>query len=194
MSTSAYIPIQQFRSTRIIITLVVSLLIVGMVVWEHFHGGVPSHHILQQKDLPEISNWWGGLLLPILTWILTGRVQTRIEKQVAQNQKLDNLTISTIGFFSTGLLLAILIVISFLNNYEPFLDNVPYIFLLLGLIVPIYYAEFILGFILGMAYTFGAILPTVFILILAGIGCLIYRYLRPLILKLTHTLTKITKP
>jgi hypothetical protein len=38
---------------------------------------VPSHHILANKDLPTISNGWGALLLPLLTWFLLYRIQKR---------------------------------------------------------------------------------------------------------------------
>ncbi len=46
---------------KIIGTTVITLSMLVLLTWQHFHGGVPSHHILQQKDLPEISNWWGAL-------------------------------------------------------------------------------------------------------------------------------------
>ena len=75
----------------------------------------------------------------------------------------------------TGLILEILLLVSFANDYKPFLDNVSY-FLLLSLFIPIYYAEFNLGFVLGITYTFGTILPTVFVVILAGIGFFDYRF------------------
>jgi hypothetical protein len=153
-------------------------MILGLLFWEHFHGGVPSHHILQQKDLPEISNWWGAILIPMLSWVLIGRIESRIFKQgtFAQNQK-----IKIIGLFLTGLFFGFLLVFSFTNNYQFFLDNVPYTILLLSFLIPIYYAEFILGFILAMVYTFGAILPTIFIMIFALLGYLIHRFIRSLV-------------
>jgi hypothetical protein len=176
--------------TRIIITGIVTILMVGLLSWQYFHGGVPSHHILQQKDLPEISNWWGGMLLPALTWILLGRIAKRLNKQDSLIQQTKNQNIKITGLFLLGLMLGILIVISFTNDYKLFLDNVPYVFLLLSLVFPVYYAEFILGFILGMAYTFGVILPTIFILILTAVGFLIYRFVRPLILRVTKYIYK----
>ena len=82
-----------------------------------------------------------------------------------------------------GLLLGICLAVSFTNGYNSFLDNVLYLFLVLGFFLPLFYSEFILGFILGMTYTFGAILPTIFILIIATVGFLIYRFVRPLLLR-----------
>ena len=169
--------------TRILLTSTVTIMILGLLFWQYFHSGVPSHHILQQKDLPEISNWWGALLLPVLTWILLGRIENRLNKQESLIQQAKNQHIKIIGLFLLGLILGISIAMSFTNGYKLFLDNVLYVLLIFSLIFPIYYAEFILGFILGMTYTFGAILPTIFILILAALGFLIYRFIRPLIMR-----------
>jgi hypothetical protein len=168
---------------RIFLTGTITVLIFGLLLWQYFHSGVPSHHILQQKDLPEISNWWGGLLLPVLTWIVSGRIEKRLSKQASLTQEPKNQNFKTIGLFLLGLILGISIAVSFTNDYKLFLDNVLYVFLVLSLIFPLYYAEFILGFILGMTYTFGAILPTVFILIIAALGFLIYQFIRPLMLR-----------
>ena len=63
---------------RIYFVVVVTAGIWGLLIWNHFHGGVLSHHILHQEDLPTISNWWGGLILPLLTLLLTYRIQKRI--------------------------------------------------------------------------------------------------------------------
>lgn len=176
--------------TRIFLTSTVTVLIFGLLFWEYFHSGVPSHHILQQKDLPEISNWWGGLLLPVLTWILLGRIEKRLNKQDTFNQQNKNKNVKIIGLFLSGLIFGISIVVSFTNDYKLFLDNVLFVFLVLSLIFPLYYSEFILGFILGMTYTFGAILPTIFILIIAALGLLIYRFIRPIILRASKVFGK----
>jgi len=161
----------------------VTFLILGFLTWEHFHGGVVSHHILQQKDLPSISNWWGGILLPILTWFLLSRTEKRLDKEISQTEHTNNSFSKVFWIFLTALVFGILISISFTNAYKPFLDNVPYILIVLSFIIPIYYSEFILGFIIGMTYTFGAILPTVFILIIAAVGLIAYRFIRPLFLR-----------
>jgi uncharacterized membrane protein (DUF485 family) len=171
--------------TKIFITSIVTILILGLLCWQHFNGGVPSHHILQRKDLPEISNWWGGLLLPILTWLSLDRIERRLNKQVSTTQDTKSQYIKILRLFFFGLTFGLLIAVSFTNGYKHFLDKVPYIFLIVSFIIPIYYAEFILGFILGMTYTFGAILPTIFVLIIATLGFLIYRFIRPLITRVT---------
>lgn len=65
------------------ITAVITLFIFSILLWDHIHGGVQSHHILDQEELPAISNWWGGLLLPVLSWILLGRIEKRLSKKAA---------------------------------------------------------------------------------------------------------------
>src|ERR1022692_3662511 len=69
------------KKLRLIITVIISVLILGLLIWDYFHDGVLSHHILDQKNLPAISNWWSGILLPILTWFLLGKIKSRIENQ-----------------------------------------------------------------------------------------------------------------
>lgn len=166
-------------SKRLFLTGVATVAIVTLLCWQHFHGGVPAHHILQKKELPAISNWWGALLLPLLTWFLLGRVK----KRVGENSS-SAATRKSWYIFAAGLFFGIALAVAFTLDYKLFLDNVPYILLALGLIIPIFYAEFILGFVLGMSYTFGAILPTAFVLIMAGLGYVLYRFLRPLLLRL----------
>ncbi|TVR76334.1 MAG: hypothetical protein EA409_13650 [Saprospirales bacterium] len=82
------------------------------------------------------------------------------------------------------MILAVLIAVSFVNGYQLFIDHVLYGILILSLFIPIFYSEFILGFVLGMTLTFGAILPTIFILAMAVPGLVIYRFIRPFIIRL----------
>lgn len=179
---------QTWTKIKALIVGIVTLLIFTFLFWEYFHGGVTSHHILHQQDFPSISNWWSGLLLPILTWLLLSRIEKRIDMQSSQTQH-SNKSISKICWmFLTALVFGVLLSISFVNEYKPFLDNVLYILIILSFIIPIFYSEFILGFILGMTYTFGAIIPTLFILIMAVIGLFAYIFIRPIILRLTTRL------
>ncbi|MBA3648323.1 MAG: hypothetical protein H0W62_07210 [Chitinophagales bacterium] len=175
---------------RILITGIVTISILGLLLWQYFHGEVPSHHILNRKDMPEISNWWGGLLLPLLTWLLLSKIENRVSKRDPLTPQVKNQNIKVWGLFLLGLIFGIVLAASFMNNYKPLLDNVFYIFLALSLIVPVYYPEFILGFVLAMTFTFGAILPTAFILIIAAFGFLLYRFIRPLILRVTKVVSK----
>lgn len=173
-----------YRLMKVVITAGITCLIVGWLLWAHFHGGVGSHFILRNKDLPEISNWWGGLLLPVLTWLLLGSIEKRLTKQETSLLQPKDQHFKILGLFLLGLLLGVSISVAFAYDYKPFLDNVLFIILLLSLLVPIYFAELILGFILGMTYTFGVVLPTIFILLFGAIGFPLYRFIRPLLFRL----------
>ena len=178
------------NGTKVIITGTVTLFIFVVLLLEHFSGGVPSHHLLHQKDLPAISNWWSGAFLPVITWILLGRIEMRLDRQNKKQQQTNDWYKKIFGLFMIGLVFAVLIAVSFTYGYHLFLDNVIYFLLILSLIIPIYYPEFILGFILGMTFTFGAILPSIFILIFAVIGAIIYKFLSPMLIKLIRLITK----
>lgn len=126
----------------------------------------------------------------LLGFFCVGLKRDLIKKFHRHNRRITLLA-PFFGFFLTGLVFGILLSTSFTNEYKPFLDNVLYIIIVLSFIIPVYYSEFILGFILGMTYTFGAIIPTVFILIIAVIGLVAYRLIRPIILSLTTRLGNI---
>lgn len=171
------------------LTALATLFIFSLLLWDHFHGGVPNHNILHQAELPAISNWWGGLFIPVFTWFLLGRVQKRINTQAKQESK-NRLVNKSWIIFTCGLTFGVLLALAFENEFQKFLDLIPFLLVVLCLVIPIFYAEFILGFVLGMTYTFGAILPTAFILIFSCIGFLVYKFIRPLILKLIGMLNK----
>ena len=175
--------ITNYTKPKVYIIISVVILVFGLLIWQNFHGGVPSHHVLQNKDLPEISNWWGALLIPILTWIVINRIEKRLRKKALSQKETKNQTLKIFELFVLGLTFGLVIALSFTNDFKLLLDNIPYVFLIMSLFVPIFYAEFILGFVFGMTYAFGALLPTVFILIIAGLGFVIYRFIRPLILR-----------
>lgn len=171
-----------FLKTRLYVTAIVTIAILSLLLWNHFHGGVPSHHILAREDLPEISNWWGAVLLPLLTLLLTYRVEKRLTGQNKVRSPQTNIPKSvTIGFF-----LALLFGITLSSFFSFGNTEVPGYMMMavlgIALFYPIYRAECLLGFVIGMTYTFGAVLPTGIGSILALIGAVIYLGIRPLIL------------
>jgi hypothetical protein len=178
-----------FFRQRLIFTIIVSIAIWLLLIFDHFNGGVPSHHLLNKKDLPEISNWWGGLLLPLLTWFLLYRLNQRFKK----NNESSLPRAVYFGFFATlifGIVLSVFFSFGYLKPPEIMMEGV----LLVALFYPIYRAECILGFVLGMIFTFGTVLPTGIGLILVLIGAILYLYVRPIILfiisKFTRNLSK----
>ena len=168
---------KEFFRTRLYSTGFATLAIGALLAWNHFNGGVPSHHVLADETLPLISNWWGGILIPSLTWFLMYRIQKRIYSPGSRGttNKLKQALFGFMGGLSFGILLAAFF--SFGNTDVPgymILGLLP-----LALLVPIYRAECLLGFVFGMTYTFGAVLPTGIGSILALIGAAIFLLVRP---------------
>jgi hypothetical protein len=175
---------QLFFKQRLIFTIIVSISTGSLLLFDYFNGGVPSHHILNRKDLPEISNWWGGLLLPALTWFLLYRLDKRLKLNggftLPQNVYW--------GFFITlffGISLSAFFSFGYNNISGIMIQSV----LPIALFYPIYRAECLLGFVLGMTYTFGGVLPIGIGAILAGIGAILYLFIRPIFLLIFSKIT-----
>ena len=142
------------------------------LVWQNFHGGVVSHHLLNRADMPAISNWWGGLLLPLMTWFLIGRVYRRVASQTGVS-----LRYALIGFIG-ALCFGVLLSVFFTLRDDQVTGVIFESLFVVALVVPIYRAEYLLGFVLGMAYTFGGVLPSIVGSVMALITMVIYRYIR----------------
>ena len=179
--------------TRLYFTAIVTIAIWSLLAWNYYHGGVPAHHILDRKDLPAISNWWGGLLLPLLTWFLLYRIQKRIfHNDVVKLEALKfpmNVIFGFIGAFSFGILLSAFFIFGFSDIPGYMLMGL----FLVALFLPIYRAECILGFVIGMTYTFGAVLPTAVGSIIALICVVLYLYIRPAIFYMSSKIFNIRK-
>jgi MFS family permease len=171
-----------FFKYRLYFTGFVALAIWSLLTWDYYHEGVPSHHILHREDLPSFSNWWAGLLLPLLTWFLLYRIQKRMRADKDKNQRLVNIPINIVYGFIGALLFGIVLSIFFtLENEE-----VPFYMMMslfvAALFLPIYRAECFLGFVIGMTFTFGGVLPIGIGSILALLGVILYLLVRPAIM------------
>jgi hypothetical protein len=173
-----------FKAIQISATILVAIFIGMLLLWEKFHGGVVTHHVLQRSDLPGISNWWGIVLLPFLCWISFNSIQKRfLQTDKEANEPTIFIRNSVIGFLG-ALVFGIVLAVAFSNGYTSFIDYQVDCLLLLLFFVPMYRSEYILGFVLGMTVALGAILPTAFALIIALLSAIIYLYIRPLTLRL----------
>lgn len=179
----------QFLKFRLYASLAVTVGIWSLLAWEHFHGGVPSHHVLANENLPKISNWWGALLIPALTWFLLYRTKKRLLNAEITIHTSKGPKKALLGFL-VALLVGVLLAISFTLGYSGIPEKILLAILFLAFFFPVYRAEYILGFILGMTYTFGAVLPTAVACILAAIGFVIYHFIRKGILFLVSQLKK----
>lgn len=155
------------RITLAAIALVAELL---HLAWEYFHGGVVAHHLLNRADMPAISNWWGIVLVPVLTWFLVGRIARRLAGQEGGAMRVPpTVWAGFAGALAYGALLALSFKLKFGDTGIIFLG-----IFALSLIIPTYRAEYVLGFVLGMAFVFGAILPTIVASVVATIAALVH--------------------
>jgi hypothetical protein len=154
------------RPARNRLTVIVALATGSLLLWQHFHVGVPAHHFLQRADMPAISNWWGALLLPALTWFLAGRIDRRHAGRYPP---------LVFAGFAGGLLCGASIATLFTLGYEDAIDRLMLGLLLVALLYPVHRAECVLGFVIGMSYTFGALLPTLFACVFALLAFVLHQ-------------------
>ena len=177
---------KNFFKARLYFTGAVSLAIWSLLAWNYYHGGVPSHSILARADMPSISNWWGGLLLPLLTWFLLYRIQKRIASLPDDQLEVVELPTNIVYGFLGALLFGILLSTFYTLGYADIPGYMINGLFILALFVPIYRAECLLGFVIGMTFTFGAVLPTAVGSIFALIGAVLYLLVRSLLLKFVN--------
>ncbi|WP_206085723.1 hypothetical protein [Massilia polaris] len=159
--------------TRAILTVFALMLELAHLAWEHFNGGVVAHHLLNRADMPAISNWWGVLVIPALTWSLTGLIQRRISKRGGNTLGSARLGPAVLAGLFGALAYGAVLAIAFTLNHAA----LTYIFLALfaiSVIVPAYRAEYVLGFVLAMTFTFGAVLPAIMALVIASFSRLVH--------------------
>ena len=162
----------QLSKIRIYFTGVITLAMLALLSWQFFHDGVPSHHLLQSADYPAVSNWWGALLLPVLTWVLVGRVHNRILLE-GRDTSTGYSTNVLVGF-CLALLYGAGMSMAFATGYSE-ISSVMFPGILgIALFFKIYREEYILGFILSMSIVFGAVLPTLFGTIIALASAIVY--------------------
>lgn len=162
---------KRFDQLRIGLTILVSLAIWAVLLWKHFHGGVPAHHLLHNPELPKISDWSGGLLLPVLAWFLSGLAGRRLRR--ADSTALG----PVIAGLAAGLAFGVAMSVSFASGHESITSYLFYALLPMALFLPVYRPECLLGFVLGMSMTFGVVLPTIFGSLMALATFVIHRFI-----------------
>lgn len=179
---------QQAKRIRIYLTVAVLLAEIGHLAWEHFHGGIASHHFLNRADMPAVSNGWGLLLLPAISWFLGGIALRRsiataaaatINAPGGQTEAAGLARGVFVGFFAE-LLFGASLAATFSLGYQDVTSILFFGMLLLALVFRVYRAECVLGFVLGMTFTFGAILPALVASVTAVISAVAHRVLYPL--------------
>ena len=173
-----------FKKNGIIVLTLISVGIWALLLWQHFHDGVPSHSFMARKDMPSISNWWGAILLPLLTYFSLHRLQKRIDT-VGENSVIPAKHIQSIGLlFLLGLIYTGTMSYCFITDKSDLNGMLFQGLFLLAVLLPIFRAEFLLGFVIGMTYTFGAILPTFIGSVIVGISFVAHKFVYPFVLKM----------
>lgn len=162
---------QPFDQLRIGLTALATLAIWSLLVWQHFHGGVAAHHLLHNPDLPRISDWYGGLLLPVLTWCLLSLSRRRVKAVEAPG--LMPVIVGLVAGLAYGLAMAI----TFLSGHESVTSTLFFGLLPLALLLPVHRPECLLGFVLGMSTAFGVVLPTLFGALMALATFVVHRFI-----------------
>jgi len=130
--------------------------------WEALHGGIASHHLLQSADMPGLSNAWGLLILPALAAWVAGRLPA------LPADRRDWLPVA-IGF-ALPLLLGVALSLAFGLQLQVLTEAIFFGLMLLALLLPAHRPESLLGFVLGMSWTFGAVIPLFVGGVIAGLS------------------------
>ncbi len=134
----------------------------GLIAWDFFHEGVPTHYLLHDENMPGISNWWGAIIIPLVSYISLLRIQRRQSLYPGEsNRKLLTRFLMAVAF---GITLSILFFL-----LPEVIDYLMLTLFVLSFWVPLYKTEFYLGFVVGALYTFGSFIPSLAGLILVGI-------------------------
>jgi hypothetical protein len=148
-------------------TAAITLAMTLLLGWQHLHGGVPAHHLLADPSLPTLSNWWGLLTLPLLAWFLLGRIERR--------RRADPLAAhGDFAAFTGALVFGAVLSVLFTAGRPAATENMVQALVVVALFYPIHRAACVLGFVIGMTWTFGAVLPTIAACIFAAAGAAMY--------------------
>jgi hypothetical protein len=138
---------------------------VAHVGFEYFSGGVKTHHFLARADLPGFSNWLGLFVLPLLGVVLAVRARSQQGAQAGSILP-PALAAGTAGSLAYGAALA--------ASFHFGLEQVSLVLflglLLCAIVLPVYRAEYVFGFVAGMTIVFGSVIPLAFALFFGTIS------------------------
>ena len=149
----------------------------AILAWEYMHGGVRSHHLLANPDLPAVSNWWGLFLIPHLTWWTLSQVRRRAERAVGRGAAAPGFAplVAFVCALAYGLALSQLF-----SHGNVLVDYLFFGLLALALVLRLWHGEYLLGFVFGMGFVVGPILPAIFGAIIALFSWLVHAARRAL--------------
>ena len=131
------------------------------------------HYVGADSSNPGISNWWGLVTIPMLTWAALGLIEGRDFNKVEGRDTSNTIALQK-KYFAGGLIFGVTAAVLWELGQQQYLSYVMLLPWVLSLFLRIYLPETTLGFVLAMLYTFGAVLPIVFSVVIQTIGFLIY--------------------
>lgn len=133
----------------------------GLLAYQYTHGGVAGHSFLARADMPTISNWWGGLSLPLVAYVLTGRVQRRLAAFGTNAVQADAaLRVAAAGMVGAALYGAAMMA-GMLTGHKEVSSFLFMALPLIALVLPVFRAEYLLGFIAALSMVVGGVLPLI---------------------------------
>ncbi len=181
----------QFPRSRAIFVVTLTVAYLSLLAWQHLNGGVPGHSFLARDDMPVISNWWGVLVVPVITTLLTGRVLARLKlagsDHVAADAALRRMSLAFGGALLYGAAMALMFASGRSEVTSLLFQALPVV----GFMLPVYRAEYVLGFVLGLTYTFGPVLPLVIATAVSLVSALLHAVLRPLLARLVRAVAAV---
>lgn len=169
--------LQQTRP-RVVLPLIALAFAAVHLAFEYFNGGVQSHHLLQRADLPGLSNWWALLVLPVLALLTARRIRAGAEHARARR----GILLAGIGALLYGTAMAV----SFESGLTDLTGAALLGLLVCGLVLPVHRAEYVLGFVAGMTFTFGSVIPLLLAMVAGAISFVVRRGMGAIAEKLRH--------
>ncbi|PKH50885.1 hypothetical protein CXF68_09380 [Tenacibaculum sp. Bg11-29] len=148
-------------NNKIQVTVGVFFLALAFTLWEYFNGGVISHHLLGRQDLPKISNWWGLLTIPLLSWLSLFLIHRRRDKKIKSGSNFEAYEAEILKRFLAALAFGIIVSLLWGFNLGSILQYFILFPILIAFFKPVHLPEYLLGFVIGMLFTFGGILPII---------------------------------
>lgn len=158
---------------------------VCLLFWELLNGGVLTHHILARSDLPGISNWWGLLILPLLVLTLTSNVEKRCA-QINDSNQFSKFYRGVRVRFSMMCAINLTASLIFMLGYQNIAVYLLFGVVCLGLFMPLYRFEAIVGYVLGGALFFGPMIPFIGVFVFASTSAISHLLFKPLLLRLIN--------
>lgn len=145
---------------------------ITQLAWEAAHGGIQSHHLLARADLPSVSNLWGLAVLPALGWLAANFVRRRSVRS-------GHAVRHAVAAFTGALVLGCALSAAFKLGLDDASAGLFLGVMFAGLFAPTYRAEYLFGFVVGMTWTFGPVLPTIAGTLAGAVSVLAHFALRP---------------